>query len=85
MQGDRQNYMKDLMEKYMAGAGIGQNIYGTGAGMASGGANAASQFGQDQAGLEFGKYNAGPNMITGAAGAFTKFLENMMNGGKQGV
>ena len=30
---DRQQYMNDLMQKYLAGIGIGQNIYGEGAGM----------------------------------------------------
>jgi hypothetical protein len=28
---DRQQYMNDLMQKYMAGIGLGQNIYGIGA------------------------------------------------------
>lgn len=31
MQKDRQNYMNDLMEKYMKGIGIGQDVFKTGA------------------------------------------------------
>ncbi len=37
---DRQQYLNDLMQKYMAGAGIGENIYGAGA-------NAAGRMGQN--------------------------------------
>jgi hypothetical protein len=37
---DRQNYLNDLMKKYLAGAGFAQNIYGTGA-------NAAGQQSQN--------------------------------------
>src|SRR6185503_19147815 len=37
---DREKYLNDLMQKYMAGAGLSQGIYGTGA-------NAAGQMGQN--------------------------------------
>ena len=35
MNADRQNFLNDLMQKYMTGIGIGQDIYGRGAGMAA--------------------------------------------------
>ena len=40
---DRQQYMNDLMQKYMNGINLGQGIYGTGANAASG---LSSQWGQ---------------------------------------
>jgi hypothetical protein len=46
MQADRQNYMDDLMKKYTEGVGIGQDIYGKGAG-------AAGQLGQ--MGMQYGQ------------------------------
>ena len=78
-QKDKQKYMEDMMQKYMQAMGLGQGIYNTGAGMASQGAGAAQQFGENQAGLNFGKYNAGPNMLTGGAGGIMKMLEEYFN------
>jgi hypothetical protein len=56
---DKQQYLDDLMKKYMAGADIAGNMYGTGA-------NAANQFGQNamnqgqnSAQMQFGQKNAG--------------------------
>ena len=45
---DRQNYLQDLMNKYMQGVGVSQNLYGTGA-------TAGGQLGQ-------GAFNTGENM-----------------------
>jgi len=55
---DRQQYLKDLMEKYLAGIGIAGNIYGTGANTANNMSNNAMNMGQNSAGLAFGKQNA---------------------------
>lgn len=64
MNQDRQNYMNDLMQKYLSGVGIAQNQFGTGASAANQfGANAMNQ-GSNAAGLSFGQSNAGPNMLT---------------------
>ena len=79
MQKDRQQYMDDLMQKYMSGIGLGENMYGAGANAANQQSQNANKFGENMAGLEFGKYNAGPNMITGGIGAIMKFIESMMN------
>lgn len=58
VQQDRQQYMNDLMQKYMAGIGLGTNLYNTGA---QAGANLGQQsmtHGENQAGLQFGRYSA---------------------------
>lgn len=85
MQKDRQQYMNDLMQKYLAGMGIATNQFNTGANAASqigtGQSQNAMNQGTTEANLEFGKYNAGPNMITGGLGALMKFIESMNNGG----
>ena len=78
---DRQQYMDDLMKKYMTGIGLGENISGTGAAAAGQQSQNAMNQGTTEANLDFGKYNAGPNMITGGIGALMKFLESMNNGG----
>jgi len=63
MQKDRQNYMNDLMQKYMTGIGVGQNIFNQGSGSAGQmGQNAMTQ-GQNLAGLKFGENNAMMNQF----------------------
>jgi len=63
MQGDRQNYMNDLMTKLQAGMGLGENIYGQGASAAGQmGQNAMTQ-GSNMANLKFNQENAGPAML----------------------
>jgi hypothetical protein len=62
---DKQQYLKDLMEKYKTGAGIAQNIYGVGANAAGQqGQNAMTQ-GQRSGEAAFGRQNAGGNMLGG--------------------
>jgi hypothetical protein len=58
MQADRQQYLNDLMQKYMASVGIGQNLYGTGAAAAGQLSSNAMTEGQNQAGLAYGAQNA---------------------------
>lgn len=66
---DRQNYLDNLMQKYMAGAGIAGNIFGTGANAAGQmGQNAMTQ-GQNSAQMAFGKQNAGGGMFGNLLGA----------------
>lgn len=65
---DRQNYLDNLIQKYMAGTGIAGNIYGTGASAAGQmGQNAMTQ-GQNSAEMAYGKQNAGGNMLSGLIG-----------------
>ena len=55
---DRQNYLNDMMQKYMAGVGIGQNIFGTGANAAGQMGQNAMNMGQNSAQMAYGKENA---------------------------
>ena len=63
----REAYLKDLMEKYMKGIGIGTDIFGEGAKAANTLGQGALQTGQNLAGLEYGKEAAPGNL-------FSKFL-----------
>lgn len=72
---DRQNYLDNLMQKYIAGTGIAGNIFGTGANAAGQMGNNAMQMGnnamnmgQNSAGMAYGKQNAGGNMLAGLIG-----------------
>ena len=68
---DRQQYLDDLMQKYLSAAGIGQNIYGIGAGAANNSSNNAMNAGENKAGLKFGEANASGNLfgnLVGTAG-----------------
>lgn len=69
---DRQKFLDDLMQKYMAGIGIGQNIYNTGANTAEQMAQNAGNMGQNSAQMQFNKTNAQGDLFgkivgTGAA------------------
>jgi hypothetical protein len=75
---DRQQYMNDLMQKYMTGIGLGQNMYGIGAGAAGQmGQNSMTQ-GQNQAGLKFGEKNAGPQMFGNVLGTIANMIGQYM-------
>lgn len=65
---DRQQYLNDLMQKYMAGAGIGQNIYGAGASMAGQYGQNAMNMGNIMGGLEAARRQAGGGMMGGLLG-----------------
>jgi hypothetical protein len=55
---DRQNYMNDLMQKYLAGAGIAGNIFNTGAGAAGNMSNNAMNMGNNSAQMAYGQQNS---------------------------
>jgi len=65
---DRQNYLDSLMQKYLAGAGISQGIYGQGANAAGQMGQNAMNMGQNSAEMAYGKQNAGGNMLSGLIG-----------------
>ncbi len=71
---DRRNYLQDLMEKYMKGVGIGENIYGIGATSAGELSRGAQGMGDTQAQLAYGKQNAPgklfENMLRTGVGAY---------------
>lgn len=58
MNADRQAFLNDLMQKYMTGIGIGQNIYGIGANAASDLARNAMNYGGNAAEMAFGRRNS---------------------------
>lgn len=61
---DRQQYLQDLMQKYLAGIGLGQDIYGRGAGMAERLMGGAERQGENMAGLEYNR-KAAPGELFG--------------------
>lgn len=77
---DRQQFLNNLMQKYLAGIGLGENLYGTGA---NAGANLGQQalgHGDTMAGLQFGRY-AAPGKLFGQMGGLAL---NAMNPGMAG-
>lgn len=85
MQGDRQNYMNDLMQKYMASIGIGQNIYGIGANAAGNMSSNAMNQGQTMAGLKYGETNAPGDQFGKILGTAANLGVNYATGGMSGV
>ena len=92
MQGDRQNYMNDLMNKYLQSIGIGQGIYGTGAnaaGAMSGNAmnqgGRAMDMGQNMAQMMYGQTNAPGDMFGKLAGHAIDAGVNYATGGVSGA
>jgi hypothetical protein len=65
---DKQQYMNDLMQKYMQAVGIGQNVYNTGANAAGALAGNATRMGENVAQLDFNKQAARNNMFSGLFG-----------------
>ncbi len=72
VQKDRQQYMDDLMKKYMAGIGLGQNIYGVGANTGANLGQGAMTQGQNMAQLAYGRAAAPGEQIGQAADFYTK-------------
>lgn len=64
MNKDRQSYLNDLMSKYMASIGIGQNLYGAGANAAGQQSTNAMNEGNTMAGLQYGA-TAAPGQMFG--------------------
>lgn len=90
---DEQRYIERMIQQYLSGAGIAQNIYGTGAQAGNQLSNNALNMGQSSAELAFGKQNA-PGQLFGnllGAGANlygttqgTNAMNNMANSWKTG-
>jgi hypothetical protein len=66
---DRQNYMDNLMQKYLAGAGIAGNMYNTGANAAGAMSNNAMNMGNNSAQMAYGQQNAGGDLFGKLLGA----------------
>lgn len=82
---DRQNYLNDLMQKYMAGAGIAGNIFNTGAGAAGSMANNAMTMGGNSAQMAFGKQNAPGDLFGKLLGMGIGAGVNYATGGAAGA
>tara|TARA_R110000868_G_scaffold335547_1_gene596441 strand:+ start:24856 stop:25482 length:627 start_codon:yes stop_codon:yes gene_type:complete len=61
---DRQSYLDNLMQKYLAGTGIAQSVYGTGANAAGQAGQNAMNMGQNSAQMAFGQQNAPGDMFS---------------------
>lgn len=85
MQGDRQNYMNDLMQKYLASIGIGQNLYGTGANAAGAMSQNAMNQGQNMAAVKYGQQSAPGEMFGKLLGMGMNGIMNFQTGGSGGA
>jgi len=82
---DREKFMKDLMEKYLAGIGLGQNIYGQGAAAGTNLSNLATGHGTALAGLEYGRQAAPGQLFGRLLGAGAGLAANYATGGAYGA
>ena len=78
--GDRQKYLDDLMQKYMAGIGIGKDIYGTGANAAGKQSDNAMTQGQNSAQTQFNQKNAQGDMFGKLLGYGTGLVGSALGG-----
>lgn len=85
MNADRQQYMQDLMQKYLTGVGIGQGQFNTGAGMATNMGNNAINQGNTQGEIAFGKGTAGSNMLMQLLGSLGRGGIQYLTGGMGGM
>ncbi len=72
VQKDRQQYMDDLMKKYMTGIGLGKDIYGIGANTGANLGQGAMIHGENQAQIAYGRGAAPGEQIGQAADFYTK-------------
>lgn len=63
MNADRSQYLNDLMQKYMTGIGIGQNMFNVGAGTAGNMGNQALSVGENNGAAAYGSRNAPGNLL----------------------
>jgi len=77
---DRQNYLNDMMQKYLVGAGLAKDIYGTGANTANTLSNNAMNMGQNSANLAYGKENAGGSIFEKLLGGGIGLLGSALSG-----
>lgn len=82
---DRENYIKSMMDNYLKGLGLSENVYNQGANMsgnyASNLLNQGHQYGQGMANMAFGEQRAPGNLF----GQFLRAGANMYGGGQMGA
>ncbi len=82
---DRQQFLNDLMRKYITGIGIGQNMYNNGAQAGNTLAQGAMHQGDEQAGLKFGSATANGQMWQNMMGTLSGGIANMYMPGAGGM
>jgi len=84
MNSQRQQYMDDLMQKYMQAVGLGQSMYGSGMNASNAMSQNAMNFGGDMADLAYNEAAAPTNMfgnlLSGAAGLIASPIANNVFG-----
>lgn len=78
--GDRQRYMDDLIQKYLAGVQSSQNIFGTGAGVGNTMGQGAMQSGENLAQMRYNSTNAPGNLFGGLLGGGLSAAGTAMTG-----
>jgi hypothetical protein len=81
MNQDRQNYLSDLMQKYMTGIGIGSDIYGKGAEAAGNLSKGALGVGENMGQAAFGKQNAPGDLLKNMLAMGAKMFMASQGGG----
>ncbi len=77
---DRQNYLNDLMQKYLAGANIAGNIFSTGANVANTMSQNAANMGNNSAQMAYNIQNAPGQMMGGLLGLGTGLAGSALGG-----
>jgi hypothetical protein len=85
MNADRQQFLNDLMQKYMAGIGIGQNIYGIGAQTAGNMAQQRLGVGENLGQAAYGSQNAMGDFLRNMLGMGAKMYMQSQMGGAGGM
>lgn len=81
MNADRQQFLNDMMQKYMAGIGIGKDIYGIGAQTAGNLGQQGLHVGENLAAAGFGEKNAPGNLLKDLLAMGGKmFIANQLGG-----
>jgi len=81
MNKDRDTFLADLMQKFLSGIGVGQDIYGKGAATAGNLGKEALDVGGNMAGLKFGQQNAAGEQFGNQIALLSKLLMQSQMGG----
>lgn len=82
---DRQNFLDNLMQKYLAGTGIAGNIFNTGANSAGTMSNNAMNMGNNSAQMAFGEQNAPGDLFGKLLGTGIGLYTGGIGGGSTGA
>jgi hypothetical protein len=85
MEGDRADYIKNLMQNYLSSVGIGQNLYGIGANAGNALSQNAMTEGENEAGLKGAAVNAPGAQLGKLFGGAADLGINYFTGGTSGA